>query len=119
MLSVCFSSLGLVFSAGVALDTLLRARGATLGSALRRAWVPAIPFALYALWYLTYGTDAESAASLDNLLAIPVYVWTAASTVVASLFGLVQVNPESSGALIGADRGMPLLVAGLIGAVAA
>lgn len=117
VLSSCFSGLGLVFTAGVVVDVLLRGRPARpLRERLRRAWVPAVPIALYVAWYLAYGQDAESNVTFDNLVGIPNYVWTAASTVPASLLGLVEVDADSAGALITHGWGPPLLLALLIGA---
>jgi hypothetical protein len=116
VVSLCFSSLGLVFAAGVAVDVALRGRGGAARARLARAWVPAVPVVLYAVWFLAYGHEAQGNASLDNLLGIPLYAWTAAAAVLASLLGLVQVDPTAAGAVVSFDWGKPLLVAGLVGA---
>jgi hypothetical protein len=114
---ICSSSVGLVFIVGVAVDAALRPGRAPTRERLRRAWVVAVPVALAAAWYLAYGSEAESAASLANLAGIPVYAMNAAATVCASLLGLISVDPESSGALAGTAWGRILVIAGLVGAV--
>ena len=115
VLSLCFSTLGLVFTVGVAADVILRDRARPLRERLARAWVPAVPVALYGIWFLAYGHEAEGNTSLDNLLGIPLYLWNAASAVFASLLDLVEVDPEN-GALNSAGWGKPILIAGLVGA---
>jgi hypothetical protein len=112
VVSVSFSSLGLVFAAGAAVDVATRP-----ATRLRRAYIPVVPVLLYVGWYLAYGHEAESAASLDNLLAAPRYVWEAAGGALASLVGLVSVDPEAFGAVHNVEWGRPLAVAFAIGVV--
>ncbi len=112
VVSVCFSSLGLVFAAGAAADVLTRG-----GGWLRRAYLPLAPVLLYVVWYLAYGQDAESAASLDNFLDAPRYIWEAAGGALASLLGLVAVDPEAFGAVHNLEWGRPLAVGLAIGLV--
>ena len=109
IVSLCFSSLGLVFAAGAALDLVLGGE-----RRLRRAYVAAIPVALYGAWFLAYGSEAESAASLDNLLAVPIYVWSAAGAALASLAGLALVDPEGGGAVHNLEWGRPLAVVAVV-----
>ncbi len=111
VLSLAFSSLGLVFAVGAAVDVVLRGDGR-----LRRAFVPAVPLALYALWYAVYGQETESAVSVDNLYALPAYVWDAASSALASLLGLTRIGTRSGSIGVNPDYARPLLVALLIAA---
>lgn len=111
VLSVAFSSLGLIFVVGAAVDVATRA-----ATRLRRAYIPLIPVLLYAAWYVAYGHEAESAASLDNLLAVPRYVWEAVGGSFASLLGLVWVDPNF-GAVHSLEWGRPLAIAFVIGLV--
>ena len=110
VVSLAFSSLGLVFAVGAAVDVALRA-----GRRLERAWIPAVPVLLYAVWYVAYGHEAEGAASWENLLAVPVYVWNAAAAAVASLTGLTGIRGDVLG--VNPDWGRPLLLAGVVLAI--
>jgi hypothetical protein len=83
-LALGFSSVGTPFAAAAAVDVLQkrRARG------WRRAWLVAVPIALYAAWYLGWGREAETHLSLDNVLSSPRFVLESAATAVGSVFGL-------------------------------
>jgi hypothetical protein len=108
-LAAGFSSLGLSFMAAAAVDVFLRRRSRGLG----RVYVVAIPAALFALWYLGWGHDAESHVSLDNVLSSPPFVLEGLAASVESLLGLSD-PPVEGVATVG--WGQPLLV-GLIGLV--
>ena len=61
VVAISFSSLGLPFIAGAAV---------LVGwdrNRLRRAWIVAVPAALYALWWLGWGREADNFVSLHNL----------------------------------------------------
>lgn len=116
VVGLCFSSLGLIFVIGFVVETALRRGGEPWSRRLAAMWPAGVAVALYGIWYLAYGTDAESAASLDNLLATPIYIWDAASIVLAALFGLLEVDSVNQGAVSGIDWGKPLLVVALLGA---
>jgi hypothetical protein len=79
--SLTFQSLGLVFVAGatvaLALDRSIR----------WRAWVVAVPFVLYCLWYIGWHSDANQFA-FDNLANAPAYVLDGFAASAAGLFGL-------------------------------
>lgn len=109
VVSLAFSSLGLVFAIGAVVDVALRP------DRLSRAWIPAIPFVLYAIWYAAYGHEAESALSADNLFGAPLYVADSAGSAIASLLGLTGVGPGSLG--VNPDFGRPLLIVALALAV--
>jgi len=84
VLAIGFSSLGLAFAVGAAVDVLQRRR--TLG--LRRLYVPAVPLVLYAAWYLGWGHEAESSFSLGNVVHSPVFLIEGLGASLAALTGL-------------------------------
>jgi hypothetical protein len=109
VVALCFSTLGLIFAVGVAVDVWLRG-----GRRLGRAYVVAIPAVLYLVWYAAYGHDAPSQASLENLYDIPHYVLLSAASAIASLLGLTGIDADSFG--VNPQFGIPILVLGLLGA---
>jgi hypothetical protein len=109
VLALTFSSLGLPFAAGAALDIGLR------DDRWRRAYVVAVPLLLYALWWLGWGHVAESRLSLDAASDSLSYVLDGLSASIASLFGLI--SREVGGTVtVALDWGRPLLVLALIAA---
>jgi len=107
VISTGFSSLGLSFVVAAAVDVLLRRR--TRG--LARAWVFAVPAALFGLWYLGWGRDAESHLGLDNILSSPPYVLEGLAASLEALLGLSDA-PLEGVATIGWGR--PLLIAAIV-----
>jgi hypothetical protein len=106
VLSTGFSSLGISFMAAAAVNLLQRRRDRGLG----RAYVLAVPAALFALWFLGWGHDAESHLTLRNVLSSPPFVLEGLAASVESLLGLS--NPPVEGvATVG--WGQPLLVAAI------
>lgn len=83
-LSLGFSTLGVSFILGAAVAIALGPRQRWL----RRAYVVAIPAALFVAWYLGWGHDAESHLSLKNVLAAPRFVAEEVAVGVGGLFGL-------------------------------
>jgi hypothetical protein len=83
-----FSTIGASFAAAAAVDVFLKRRS----RGLHRAYVVAIPVALYAAWYLGWGMDAETHVSLRNVLASPRFVAESMAVAVGSVFGL-GTNP--------------------------
>ena len=86
--------------------------GATVAIALsperrRRAFVPAIPAALWAIWYLGWGHTAHTFISLHNAAKAPSYVLDGLSSSLSVYLGLSQPYGSTAGAL---DWGRPLLV---------
>lgn len=88
ILSMGFSSLGIPFAVGAAVDVLQkrRARG------WRRAYLVVAPVVLFALWYLGWGHDAEAHMTLRNVFASPRFVLESIAVATGSLFGL-GTNP--------------------------
>lgn len=106
VLSVGFSSLGVAFIAGAGADVLARRR--TRG--LSRAWVAAVPVAVYAAWYLGYGHETESAVSLRNAIHAPPFVLESIAAAFGSLLGVR--------ALVGSLGDTEVRALGLLGLVA-
>jgi hypothetical protein len=84
VVSILFSSLGLSFAIGAAVHVLLG------GERRRRLYVFLVPLAVYALWWLGWGHDAESALSLDNVARTPLYVIDSLANAVGSAAGLTN-----------------------------
>ncbi|HEX3041676.1 MAG TPA: hypothetical protein VHP56_06265 [Solirubrobacterales bacterium] len=82
-LAIGFSGLGVPFIAGAAVAILQGPRGTWL----RRAYIVAIPLALYAAWYVGWGHDAETHLTLRNVLDSPSFVADSISVALASLVG--------------------------------
>jgi hypothetical protein len=108
--SLCFSSLWVAFAAGAALDVFLRRRERGL---LRRAFVVAVPAAIYVAWWIGWGHEAESALSLHNVVRSPAWVFDSISAAIAALLGLA-VPAESMTTPNGLDWGRPLAAALLL-----
>jgi hypothetical protein len=92
-LAIGFSSLGLAFAVAAAVDVLQR-RGRR---GWRRLYVVAVPLALYALWYLGWGHDAETHLTLHNVLVSPRYVAEGLAASVGSLLALATIFDEAVG----------------------
>jgi len=84
VLSVVFGSLGLSFAIGAAVFVLLQP------DRRRRLYVFLVPLAVYALWWLGWGHDAESAISLDTVARTPLYVIDSLANAVGSATGLTN-----------------------------
>jgi hypothetical protein len=102
VIAVLFSSLGLPFAVAAAVQVLVRP------DRWRRLWVFAIPLAVYALWWVGWGHDAESALSAANVAKTPVFVLNGIAASLASLFGLA--TPIEGAAAGGLEWGRPLAV---------
>ena len=90
--SILFSSLGLPFAAGAAVQVLRRP------DRWRRLYVVAVPVAIYALWWLGWGHTAESALSLANVGKAP-------SFVINGVAGVVLLGVRAGGAADGDGHG--------------
>jgi hypothetical protein len=104
-----FSSLGIAFMAAAAVNLFQRRRE----RGLRRAWFVAIPVALFALWYLGWGHDAESHLSLRNVLDSPRYVLEGMAVSLESLLGLSKAPIEGPPETV-LGWGEPLLILALV-----
>jgi hypothetical protein len=110
LLSFGFSSVAIPFAAAAAVNVLQRRRS----RGLRRAWLFAVPVAAYGLWYLGWGTDAETHLSVGNVLTSPRFVADSAAAAVNSLTGLGTSPLAGPG---DPTWGRPLLVALLVALV--
>ncbi|MGA8746788.1 MAG: hypothetical protein WB507_13140 [Solirubrobacterales bacterium] len=79
-----FSSLGIAFAVAGAVAIMLGPRQ----SWRERAFTVAVPVALYALWWIGWGHNAETHFTLQNLLASPRYVAETIAVGVGALSGL-------------------------------
>jgi hypothetical protein len=86
---VSFSSLWLPFAIGAAVHVL------TGTARLRRAYVFAVPGALWALWWLGWGHEAESAITFDNLATIPQYLLEGLASSLHSLVGMRGLDGQT------------------------
>ncbi|HEX5526372.1 MAG TPA: hypothetical protein VFX44_04120 [Solirubrobacterales bacterium] len=101
-LAIAFSSLGLAFAVAAAVQLLQQRR-----RGLRRAWIVAAPLALYAVWWLGWGHNAENHLSAHNVLVSPRYVWEGLSASLDSLLALGTIANE----VVGRSKyGAPLLI---------
>lgn len=80
-----FSSLGLPFVAAAAVDLLQKRRSRGL---LPRLYVLALPVLLFAIWYLGWGSDAETHLTLRNVLSSPRFVAEMVAFAAAGMVGL-------------------------------
>jgi hypothetical protein len=81
--SVLCSSLGMSFVLAAAVDIALRR-----ADWRRRAYIAAIPFALYVVWYATYGYMATHHVTLHNIVTSPIYLVAGMASALQSLLGL-------------------------------
>lgn len=106
--ALAFSSLGIPFIAAAAADILLKRRERGIW---QRAAIFAVPILLFALWYLGWGSDAESHLSLRNVLASPRFV---ADLVAFGVAGMVGLGTSPYGGTPSPDWGYPLAIGLLI-----
>jgi hypothetical protein len=92
-LAIGFSSLGVTFALGAAVDVFQRRRA----RGLRRAWVAAVPLLLYLAWYGGWGHQAEGHLSLHNVLVSPRFVVEGLVASVDSLLALSTIADEAVG----------------------
>src|SRR3954470_6775913 len=88
ILSMGFSSLGIPFAVGAAVDVFQKRRSRGWG----RPYLVVVPLVLFGLWYLGWGHDAESHMTLRNVFASPRFVIESIAVANGSLFGL-GTNP--------------------------
>lgn len=103
-LSFGFSSVAIPFAAAAAVDVFQKRRS----HGLARAYVVVVPVALFALWYLGWGSEAESHFSLRNVMTSPRFVLDSIAVAAASLAGLGE---SALAGPVDPPWGRPLLVA--------
>jgi hypothetical protein len=105
--AVLFSSLGLPFLAAAAVAIWVGARD----DWPRRWFVVAVPGAVFALWWIGWGHEAETSITITNIVTAPLFLVDGVSAAISSLLGLATPRDES--AVSALDWGRPLLVVGL------
>jgi hypothetical protein len=78
LVALASSSVGVPVAVGMAVELVLRRRW-------RRLWVVAVPVAVYAIWYFTYG---EPESRVDGPVELVRFVVEAAGAVIGSLLGV-------------------------------
>jgi len=110
VVSVLTFGAALVYIVAVAVAIALR------DDRMRRAWIPAIPVALYAAWWiwaLDRPSSGDEQAQLSNLLLVPSYVFESLAAVLAALAGLNYDFSELNPRVRDAAAGVPLAVAAI------
>ncbi|MDQ2632018.1 MAG: hypothetical protein M3Y75_13755 [Actinomycetota bacterium] len=102
-LATAFSSLGIPFAVGAAVQILLQRR--QLG--LRRLYVVVVPLLLYAAWYLGWGHESPNQLSAANVFDSPGYV---GEGIVASLDALLALGTIADETVARSRWGLPLLI---------
>jgi hypothetical protein len=108
LMALAFSSLGIPFVAAAAADILLKRRERGV---LRRAALFAVPVLLFAIWYLGWGSEAESHLSLRNVLASPRFV---ADLVAFGVAGMAGLGTSPYGGTPSPVWGYPLVIGLLV-----
>ena len=104
-----FSDAGIPFVAGAAVAIALSPERR------RRAFVPAIPTVLWAIWYLGWGHTAHTFISFHNAAKLPSYVLDGLSSALSVYLGLSQ--PFGTAVSPALAWGRPLLVLAVVLAV--
>lgn len=99
-----FSSVAIPFAAAAAVDVFQKRRS----HGLARAYVVVVPVAFFALWYLGWGSEAESHFSLRNVMTSPRFVLDSIAVAAAGLAGLGE---SALAGPVDPPWGRPLLVA--------
>jgi hypothetical protein len=102
-----FSDAGLPFIAGALVEVALSPRR------WERAFVPVVPAALWALWYLGWGHTAHTFVSLDNALNLPSYVLDGLSSSTSAYLGLSQPFGVTETPSLAWGRPLAVLLIGL------
>ena len=103
-----FSHVGIPFVVAATVDVgLTRER-------FRRAFVVVIPTALWMVWYLGWGREAQNFVSFHNFSTLPGYVGDGLSSSLSTLLGLAIPRDEAT--ISPLDWGRPLLVVAIAAA---
>lgn len=111
VLSVLSLEIGLAFAAAAAVLILARE------DRLRRLWIVAVPFLVFAVWWLWARQFDESLASSSNLLLIPAYTADSAAAATSALAGLAHTFGPQEGSPLALEWGRmiaPVLLAAVI-----
>ena len=84
VVALASSGMGIPVLLGIAVELALTAEGR------RRMWVVAVPFALYLVWYVAYGTNR---AAFEEVSLSALWAWTAANHAAGAIIGERQIEP--------------------------
>ena len=84
VVALASSGLGIPVLLGIGVELALTKEGR------ERLWVVAVPFGLYLLWYLAYGTNR---AAFEELSLSALWAWTAANHAAGAIIGERQIEP--------------------------
>jgi hypothetical protein len=101
---LAFNALALAFCAAVAVVTLGR------DGRLRRAYVYAVPVVAFGLWWLAYGSDAETSLTLGNIATSPLYILDGIASSISSLLGFTGSQTGDAGPAAALTWGRSLAV---------
>jgi hypothetical protein len=87
--AVLLFTVGLPFVAGAAIVVLV------VRKRPRQLWIPAVPTAVFAAWWIVYGHQQSSGVTAGNIGHLPRYVFDALSSGLASLTGTVHASLPS------------------------
>ena len=102
-----FSDAGIPFVAGVAVEIALSPRR------WERAFVPVVPAALWAVWYLGWGHTAHTFVSFDNAANLPSYVLDGLGSSISAYLGLSQPFGVTQTPSLAWGRPLVVLIASL------
>ncbi|HEV2776167.1 MAG TPA: hypothetical protein VGV90_11300, partial [Solirubrobacteraceae bacterium] len=84
VVALASSGLGIPVLLGIGVELALTKEGRG------RLWVVAVPFALYLVWYVAYGTNR---AAFEELALSALWAWTAANHAAGAIIGERQIEP--------------------------
>lgn len=89
VISTLAGSLGLIFVAGALVALLTRDH-----RSIRRSYVVLVPVVIYFAWWIGWGSDVESSASLSNLADAPAYVLNSIKSSASVLTGTYKLTGD-------------------------
>jgi hypothetical protein len=105
VISIAFSSVGLAFALGALMDVAFGRRPGA-----QRAYVVIVPLALYGVWWIGWGRNAQSYLSFHNLVDLPKFVFQSGGAAFTSALGLATND--------GSEPSQPHLIWGELALVA-
>ncbi len=108
VIACSFSSVGLPFAVGAAVVI------ATEPGRLRRIWIVAVPVALFALWWIGWGSEADSTITFESIAEAPGYVLAGLANGISALLGLAPSSGTFEGGALGWGRPLLLVAAALV-----
>jgi hypothetical protein len=109
VVAILFSSLGLPFAIGAAVAVLMRP------DRWRATYVFLVPAAVYAIWWLGWGHEAESSVTIKHIAETPIYVLDGLASSLTSALGLYKNELAGTAEASGWSRALAVAVIGLAG----